>query len=112
MKQLGFFLLGLGVALFFLEFLSINTQGVWWDILFILAGVFASLWIPKNEELFKLRLLWRIAIILVILCTFVFVWFLFNGILPEHNYSASITSFFFSLQAFIFPILYNRKRVV
>lgn len=109
MKQLGFFLFGTGVVLFLLEFFSINSQGVWWEILFLLAGTFASLWIPKNEDILKLGIHWRVAIIFAILSTFIIVWLFFHAILPEHNYSAAITCFTFGILAFIFRYLDNKK---
>jgi hypothetical protein len=109
MKKLGFFLVGLGVVVSLLQFFSINSQGVWWEILFLLAGTFASLLIPKNEDILKLGIHWRIAIIFAIISTFVIVWLLFEAILPEQSYSAAITCFTFGLLAFIFHYLDNRK---
>jgi hypothetical protein len=109
MKKLGFFLIGLGVVLFLLQFFSINSQGVWWEILFLLVGTFASLWLPENKNIIKLGIHWRIAIIFAIISTFIIVWLLFEAILPEQSYSAAITSFTFGSLAFIFHYLDNRK---
>ena len=77
--------------------------------MFMLVGAFASLWIPKNEEILKLGLHWRIAIIFAILITFLFIWLFFHAILPEHNYSAAITCFTFGILAFLFHYLDNKK---
>ena len=109
MKQIGLFFVGLGIVATLSEFFSFNLKGVWWETLFMLAGVVVSLWIPKNEEILKLGLHWRIAIIPAILSTFIIVWLFFHAILPEHKYSAAITCFTFGLLAFLFCYLDNKQ---
>ena len=109
MKQFGFILVGMGIVAFLAQFISLNLKGTWWEIFFMLIGVFASLWIPVAKGILNLKIHWRIAIIIAIFCTFFTVWIFFYSILPEKNYSISTVCFTFGLLAFLFHYLDNQK---
>ena len=109
MKQVGYFFIGMGVVLTIAQLFSLNLKGVWWESLFMLAGAFASLWLPANKKLLNLGLHWRIAIIIATMSTFVVVWLFFYAILPKQNYAMQVTLFTFGMLAFLFNYLAKRK---
>jgi len=107
MKRLGIYLIGLGVVALLTRYHAI--EGVWWEILFLLVGVFASLWVPAPKEVLKLGLHWRIAIIFGLFCTFSVVWMIFNAMLSEKSYAVSAAFFTFGCLSFLFHFLDQRK---
>ena len=110
MKQFGFILMGMGMVASLAQFFSLNLNGVGWEILFMLGGVFASLWIPESKAILNLKLHWRIAIIIAILCTFFTAWTFFFAVLPAQNYALAVTFFTFGCLAFLFHHLDNRAK--
>ncbi len=67
MKQIGFFLFGIGAVLFLLEFFSISSQGVWWEISIPYLLAHSHLFGYQKMKIYvKLGLHWRIAIIFAI----------------------------------------------
>ena len=107
MKQLGFTLITfavLGVVSIILK-----LQGWIWELIFLLLGLGASLFIPQARQILALKLHWRIAILLAVVCTFVIAWMFTRLILGNYQaYSFPVTLFAFGLLAILFATLDKR----
>lgn len=101
----------LGIAFVVLSVLDIITvalklQGMVWEILFLLVGVGATIFIPQPNKILALKLHWRITLLVAVMCTFTIVWMSARLILGNYQiYSLSVTLFAFGLLAFLFTAL-------
>ena len=110
MRQLGiiFLLLALFTGIF--SYFEIFTSGIWWEVLFVLFGVIASLWVSDFKKIMDWGLHWRIALLIASLSAFLLLSMLINALIPVESYTISITYLLFSLTAFVFQYLDRRKK--
>ncbi len=112
MKRLGIVLIAFAIflALPHLLFPKLSFDGVWWEILFILIGVFASLWIPDFSALKRMKLHWRLALFFAVFSAIFVVFGVVLKILPvfAQDYAFLITILLFGLIAILFDFLDKR----
>jgi len=112
MKKLGIILIVFAIFFMLFQFLfpSLALDGVLWEMIFLLVGVFASLWLPNFPTIKQMKWYWRAALIFSVFSAFLVVWVALLKMLPIslRDYALPITMILFGLIAILFDFLDKR----
>ena len=104
MKQIGTMLLVMAVLGTLAQLFQL--RGTFWDALITVLVMGASAFIPQFKYAHALKIHWRIALAVAVICTFVVLWQLMRRLMGDfQTYSTAATLIVLSLLAFLFHYL-------